>query len=419
MTILNRRNFFLPAVGVAVGAGVGAAVGAGVGAAGLVMRSPVRVDAAPYMVDSVAALKALPFGASSMPAIVHTRGFATPGDGAGGPPWNWMPGSRATADDFMVVAPKNGAAGRFVRNPTSAAVRTVWAGCALGDADDTLNFLKVITYAQAHGYAIDCSGGTHYLQNYSGNTLTFYSGGLCPGMFSDGSGIIKPGPASNSNTILICVKNPQFYIDNIQFILPVSTVAKPPCDRAILMSGPTTSGTSSASTAGYQRITRCRFIGGVRGIVTDQISSKLEITNNVITNVYGQAIAVSKPFDVIISENQIEDCGYDGNLSSAAIRIGEGSFTEVVENLVISRNVITRCNQPDARKPAEHLSKLAVREQPHHHADDPRYRLCLEYRPGRNGADRQGRPDNDYRQRGDLRHGIDLGHLWDNDCRMG
>ena len=103
-----------------------------------------------FTVPTLVALKAL----TSRQAFVVTQGYNAPNDGGGGPPWQWVPGSAATTDDFMVVSPTGTPTGRYIRQLQAGAnVSPKWAAW-LGAAD-IRTVPKVINY----GAAIDASGG--------------------------------------------------------------------------------------------------------------------------------------------------------------------------------------------------------------------------------------------------------------------
>lgn len=281
-----------------------------------------------YIVPTLAALKAL----TTRPPTVTTQGYLSAGDRGAGPQWDWVAGSAAAVDDFMVVAPTGAPAGRYIRRLSYAqAVSPLWAGCGLGATDDSAQFVKVIAYAVVNARTIDLSGGTYPVSNL-GNI-----GNGCPGIFSDGSGKLVPAPGSTTTTIGMSVTAADFFVDNIQIVLPVNPEdGTAPAYNYMI-------GFANVANARH-RVSDCRIIGGTRGLVFSGGSgSRVVVARNMISGVYGQAIACDQPYNTLIVDNQIEQCGNQSPLPSGVIRIGDLTQTVSIENIVIARNVIKNC----------------------------------------------------------------------------
>ena len=272
-------------------------------------------------VPNITSLKSL----TNRPSWVTTEGYFAAGDGGGGPPWLWVEGSTATADDFMVVRPNSGVAGRYVRQlQTGAAVSPKWAGCGFGSTDDTTRFQVVVDY----GLPVDISGGTFPVRNIAISTTT------CPGIFSDGSGTMTAGAGATSSTNIFIVSKSDFYVDRVKFSLPVSTspTVRPDASSGIRHTG---------LTGSRLRVTNCYHRGGGSFCYFDGQVDQVLITDNIIEETWSDAIDVDSGVDILIDRNVISGGGYSTSAASGAIRTGPtGAGTRPTRNLKIRANII-------------------------------------------------------------------------------
>lgn len=283
-----------------------------------------------FAVANIAALKAL----TVRPMWVVTEGYTNAGDGGGGPPWLWVAGSSATADDFMVVTPTSGEAGRYIRQLQAGAnVSPKWAGCGLGLTDDSTQFSRVLNCtALTASYAVDASGGTYPIK---GITVALSSN--CVGLFSDGSGFLTPASASDANSIGITVSKSNFYIDNMSATGPISTdpSTAPAYNRFFYFA-------MAGSTQGVNwRVTNCRVTGCRHGVAIGGNCKNVYVCDNVVTGSWSEGIFCDAPDGCTINGNNMYDGGYAASVSGA-IRIGASTQTNSAQKASICGNHIAR-----------------------------------------------------------------------------
>lgn len=280
--------------------------------------------------SSVAALKAL----TIRPSVVITRGYNAVNDGGGGPPWVWVAGSTAAADDFMVVSPAGPPTGRYIRQfQAGAAVSPRWAGCGLGAADDSVQFQKVVNF----GRAVDASGGTYPILN-----VQILDGATaCPGIFSDGTATFVPAPGSTStNYLFFSNKLSGFCFRRLRFIGPISTdpLTPPTCGRPIYFDAqpPLVSIDNEASD--------CHIEGFINGVVCNGAAKNYRVARNYITQTWADAIVgPHSPVSAWIVDNTLYDGGYatGAQQPSGAIRIGTFPLEVSGEVMTITGNHIS------------------------------------------------------------------------------
>lgn len=282
-------------------------------------------------VDTLADLKLLADGAD----LAFTLGYFARADGGGGPPWKWIEGSAATADDFMVVQSSVRTDGRWHRIFVSGAnTSPMWAGCGLGLADDSSRFQKVLNFPAA----IDASGATYRIMN-----LSVAPGNLCPGIFSDGSGILVPPVGATFSDFGITVtKLTAFYFRNLRIVMPSSTnpVVAPTFNRMIWFS------TTGDDQVGVDwEVSDCNITGGLSAIVVGGRARNFRATDNYITATWGDGISgPNVPDGAYICDNELVDGGYATGAPqpAGAIRIGSSTSAHAGADITINRNHIVR-----------------------------------------------------------------------------
>lgn len=285
-----------------------------------------------YTVDTLAALKAL----TTRPPLVVTKGYNAANDGGGGPAWQWVAGSSATDDDFLVVTPTSGPSGRYIRSiPYGGTVSPKWAGAGLGATDDTVAFLKVLRASGSH--AVDMSGCTIPI-----TSVTVNSTHSCPGLFSDGSGTITCAPGTTSGTFLVNINKSDFYIDRVFFDAPISTTpgSPPACGTILALDAP-----SPAAATDRLRISNCRFRGGSTAFAArnGNGNGNLYFTDNIVTDTWGDATSVMVPRNCVFSRNMISNCGFDPPATDSACHFTTNFSTTPAENLIVTNNIVRDC----------------------------------------------------------------------------
>lgn len=269
-------------------------------------------------VTTIALLKAL----SDRPSIVVVKGYYAAGDGGGGVFW-WDSGSTATANDGTIIQPTVND-GRY-RRVYQGAVKAVWFGSGI---DGSLDHSSKVSAALAVGAPVDFSGARHYVKS-----LTISSSTTCPGMFSDGTGIITEATGSTVSTIVFTITKSDFYVDKIFFDLAVSTVPEvpPPVDRAVYF--------AVNSTISRLTITNCRQNGGKNGFIIQGPNNYIRIANNLLTNIWSEAISSNAATYTEIVDNIMTDGGYGiqtntgaayGTVTNAGSGLTDGTRTFTV-----------------------------------------------------------------------------------------
>lgn len=279
-------------------------------------------------VSTLAELKSL----TSRPPRVITGGYLSDGDGGGGPDWLWVPGSSATADDFLVVNPTSGPSGRYIRNlKEGQAVSPKWAGCGIsGLNDDSVQFQKVIN----SGRPVDCSGATYYLMNIAVGVNASQR------IFADGTGIIIQAATSTSSSNIFLLSRDNITFDGLRFNLAAElsnylVAARPPINAAIA--------NPSSTSVNNITIKNCRHTGGTTFVsLIAGTFNDISIIDNYIEDAWGNAINIDSGTRNHIERNTILRGGVSNSLSSGAISVGNLSTTVPYQLTRIADNIISQ-----------------------------------------------------------------------------
>lgn len=261
-------------------------------------------------VANLNALKAL----TTRPEIVFTRGYTTPNDGGGGPPWQWVPSSTATIDDFMVVSPTGSPSGRYIRQlQAGGAVNPKWAGCGLGAVDDSVQWQKVINY----GAAIDGADGTYPID------------GLLVGTASTIPSIVNcnftPAPtATTASRLLRIDKTADMRLRNLSFVSPIGSdpAVQPIVDLALFF--------NTITSISRVWVEDCRFVGGNDGMNFSGDYYSIFVTNCLFESTWRGGSTVQSPHYVTFDACQFIGCGISngagaGASLAAALRLGSST----------------------------------------------------------------------------------------------
>ena len=299
----------------------------------------VANDATP--VANYAALIAL----TARPAYVLLEGYLTLADGGGGI-FVWVANSATTADSGLVVQCTSGPAGRYKRL-FSGSISPKWFGCALGGANDSVQFAKVI----AAGYAIDASNCVLPVKN-----LNITSATTCPGIYSDGTGSFTVPTGSVYPDLTFNISKDDFYLKNLSWTMPISgTSTRPAFDRAAYFR------VSNGSTGKRWRVEKCRFVGGNGAFSFAGVCQDVRVLDSTFEDTWTDTVDLNAPINCIVDGNIFKrGCLWDG---AGVLAISGSSVLGPTENLIITNNVFQDggINNPANLQDAIDMYGIAIR----------------------------------------------------------